>query len=146
MDGARRWAATASRCTCITSGASSSPSSSATCAAWVTASSRSRDAAVRSIRANLVLWVVGTLGLGTVVVLGATYALTRNQVGRLFDEELKQVAHAGHLREDWPQTRRLPIALPGFALAVCPYDSTGRVCFDSPVPTLPPDLPQSFKE
>ena len=62
---------------------------------------------MRSIRANLVLWVVGTLGLGTVVVLGATYALTRSQVGRLFDEELKQVAHAVHLREDWTQTRRL---------------------------------------
>src|SRR5690349_3537641 len=146
MDGARRWAATASRCTCITSGASSSPSSSATCAAWVTASSRSGDAAMRSIRANLVLWVVGTLGLGTVVVLGATYALTRSQVGRLFDEELKQVAHAVHLREDWTQTRRLRIARPGFALSVRAYDRTGRVYFETALPTLPLDVPQTFSE
>jgi two-component system OmpR family sensor kinase len=101
---------------------------------------------VRSIRANLVLWVVGTLGLGTVVVLGATYVLTRNQVGRLFDEELKQVAHAVHLREDWTQTRRLRIARPGFALSVRAYDSTGRIYFETALPTLPPDLPQSFKE
>ena len=28
---------------------------------------------MRSIRANLVLWVVGTLAVGTVVALGATY-------------------------------------------------------------------------
>jgi len=90
---------------------------------------------VRSIRANLVLWVVGTLGLGTVVVLGATYVLTRNQVGRLFDEELKQVAHAVHLREDWTQTRRLRIARPGFALSVRAYDSTGRIYFETALPT-----------
>jgi two-component system OmpR family sensor kinase len=101
---------------------------------------------VRSIRANLVLWVVGTLGLGTVVVLGATYALTRSQVGRLFDEELKQVAHAVHLREDWTQTRRLRIARPGFALSVRAYDASGRIYFETALPTLPPDVPQTFSE
>ena len=101
---------------------------------------------MRSIRSNLVLWVVGTLGLGTVVVLGATYALTRNQVGRLFDEELKQVAHAVHLREDWTQTRRLRIARPGFELSVRAYDQTGRIYFETAMPSLPTDLPQSFKE
>ena len=101
---------------------------------------------MRSIRANLVLWVVGTLGLGTVVVLGATYVLTRNQVGRLFDAELKQVAHAVHLREDWTQTRRLRIARPGFELSVRAYDRTGRVYFETAMPSLPADLPQSFKE
>ena len=101
---------------------------------------------LRSIRANLVLWVVGTLALGTVVVLGATYALTRNQVGRLFDEELKQVAHAVHLREDWTQPRRMRIARPGFALSVRAYDKTGRVYFETALPSLPADLPQSFTE
>jgi two-component system OmpR family sensor kinase len=101
---------------------------------------------VRSIRANLVLWVVGTLALGTVVVLGATYALTRNQVGRLFDEELKQVAHAVHLREDWTQPRRMRIARPGFSLSVRAYDQTGRVYFETALPSLPPDLQQSFSE
>jgi two-component system OmpR family sensor kinase len=101
---------------------------------------------VRSIRANLVLWVVGALALGTVVVLGATYALTRNQVGRLFDEELKQVAHAVHLREDWTQTRRMRIARPGFALSVRAYDQTGRIYFETAMPSLPTDLRQSFTE
>jgi two-component system OmpR family sensor kinase len=101
---------------------------------------------VKSIRANLVLWVVGALALGTVIVLGATYALSRNQVGRLFDEELKQVAHAVHLREDWTQTRRVRIARPGFALSVRAYDKTGRVYFETALPSLPADLSQSFQE
>jgi two-component system, OmpR family, sensor kinase len=101
---------------------------------------------VRSIRANLVLWVVGALTIGTVVVLGATYVLTRNQVGRLFDEELKQVSHAVHLREDWTQTRRVRIARPGFALSVRAYDRTGRVYFETALPSLPSDLSQSFEE
>jgi two-component system OmpR family sensor kinase len=101
---------------------------------------------VRSIRANLVLWVVSALALGTVVVLAATYMLTRNEVGRLFDEELKQVAHAVHLREDWTQTRRVRIARPGFALSVRAYDETGRVYFETALPSLPSDLPQTFSE
>jgi two-component system OmpR family sensor kinase len=101
---------------------------------------------LRSIRANLVLWVVGALAVGTVVVLAATYALTRNQVGRLFDEELKQVALAVHLREDWTQMRRVRIARPGFALSVRAYDKTGRVYFETALPSLPADVPQSFTE
>ena len=48
---------------------------------------------MKSIRANLVLWVVSTLVLGTVIVLAATYALTRKQVGRLFDDCLKVLPH-----------------------------------------------------
>ena len=101
---------------------------------------------MRSIRANLVLWVVSALALGTVVVLAATYALTRQQIGAVFDEELRQVAHAVHLREDWTQTRRMRIARPGFALSVRAYDSTGRVYFETALPSLPPDLPQAFSE
>jgi two-component system, OmpR family, sensor kinase len=101
---------------------------------------------VRSIRANLVLWVVSTLALGTVVVLAATYVLTRNQVGHLFDEELKQVALAVHLREDWTQMRRVRIARPGFALSVRAYDKTGRVYFETALPSLPADLPQTYQE
>ena len=101
---------------------------------------------MRSIRSNLVLWVVTTLALGTVVVLAATYVLTRQQVGRLFDEELKQVALAVHLREDWTQMRRVRIARPGFALSVRAYDKTGRVYFETALPSLPGDLPQTFTE
>ena len=99
-----------------------------------------------SIRANLVLWMVSALVLGTAVVLGATYALTRNEVGRVFDEELRQVAHAVHLREDWSQTRRIRIARPGFALSVRAYDKTGRTYFETALPSLPADLPQTYDE
>lgn len=101
---------------------------------------------MKSIRANLVLWMVTALALGSIVVLGATYALTRNQVGSVFDEELRQVAHAVHLREDWMQTRRVRIARPGFALSVRAYDKTGRVYFETALPSLPADLPQTFDE
>lgn len=101
---------------------------------------------MKSIRANLVLWLVSALALGTIVVLAATYVLTRSQVGRLFDDELKQVAHAVHLREDWSQTRRMRIARPGFALSVRAYDQTGRVYFETALPSLPGDLPQTYAE
>jgi two-component system OmpR family sensor kinase len=101
---------------------------------------------VKSIRANLVLWMVTALALGSIVVLAATYALTRKQVGTVFDEELRQVAHAVHLREDWVQTRRMRIARPGFALSVRAYDKTGRVYFETALPSLPADLPQGFGE
>ena len=97
-----------------------------------------------SIRANLVLWMASALVLGTAVVLGATYALTRNEVGRVFDEELRQVAHAVHLREDWSQTRRIRIARPGFELSVRAYDKTGRIYFETALPSLPTDLAQTY--
>jgi len=101
---------------------------------------------MRSIRANLVLWVVGTLAVGTVVVLAATYSLTRKEVGRVFDEELKQVALAVHLREDWIQQGRVRIARPGFFLSVRAYDQRGRAYFETALPSLPADLPQTFEE
>lgn len=99
-----------------------------------------------SIRANLVLWMGSALVIGTAVVLAATYALTRSQLGRVFDEELRQVSHAVHLREDWTQTRRIRIARPGFALSVRAYDKTGRVYFETALPSLPADLPQTYAE
>jgi hypothetical protein len=101
---------------------------------------------VTSIRANLVLWMASALVLGTAVVLGATYWLTRNEVGRVFDEELRQVAHAVHLREDWSQTRRIRIARPGFELSVRAYDKTGRTYFETALPSLPADLAQTYEE
>ena len=101
---------------------------------------------MKSIRANLVLWLVSALALGTIVVLAATYLLTRNQVGRVFDDELKQVAYAVHLREDWTQTRRMRIARPGFELSVRAYDQTGRIYFETALPSLPGDLPQTYAE
>ncbi|HLS85359.1 MAG TPA: ATP-binding protein [Burkholderiales bacterium] len=100
---------------------------------------------MRSIRANLVLWLVSALVVGVLAVLAATYALTRNEVGRLFDEELRQVALAVHLRLDWEQPS-LRIARPGFSLSLRAYDDTGRVHFESALPSLPADLPQTFAE
>jgi two-component system OmpR family sensor kinase len=100
---------------------------------------------MRSIRSNLVLWTVGALAVGVVVVLAVTYTLTRSQLGRLFDEELKQVALAVHLREDW-QDRRLRIARPGFFLTVRAYDKQGRIYFETALPSFPSDLAQTFDE
>ena len=93
----------------------------------------------------LVLWVVGALTVGAIVVLSATYFLVRTQVGNLFDEELRLVAVAVHLREDW-QDRRLRIARPGFFLSVRAYDKDGGVFFETLLPSLPLDLPKTFEE
>ena len=101
---------------------------------------------MKSIRANLVLWLVSALAIGTIVVLAATYVLTRNQVGRVFDDELKQVALAVQMREDWSERRRVRIARPGFALSVRAYDKTGRTYFETALPSLPGDLPQTYDE
>src|SRR5205814_149996 len=82
----------------------------------------------------------GALAAGSVAVLAGTYALTRSQVGRMFDEELRQVALAVHVREDnWGGARRVRIARPGFALSVRAYDATGRTYFETLMPSLPAD-------
>jgi two-component system OmpR family sensor kinase len=100
---------------------------------------------LKSIRSNLVMWTVGVLAVGVVIVLAVTYVLQRKQLGALFDEELKQVAFAVHLREDW-QDRRLRIARPGFFLSVRAYDPNGRVYFETALPSFPTDLPQTYEE
>jgi two-component system, OmpR family, sensor kinase len=101
---------------------------------------------LRSIRARLVVWLVGGLAVGVAAVLVATYSLTRKQIGTLFDDELKQVAHAVLLRAEQTVGTRVRIARPGFSLAVRAYDTTGRVHFQTALPTLPVDLPQRFEE
>lgn len=101
---------------------------------------------MKSIRTTLVLWLVGGLLLGSVAVLAGTYGLTRSQVGRMFDEELRQVALAVHVREDWMQARRVRIARPGFSLSVRAYDANGRVYFETLMPSLPADTPFVFSE
>jgi two-component system OmpR family sensor kinase len=100
---------------------------------------------VRSIRGKLILWVVGAMVLGVIIVLSVTYVRVRAQVGNLFDEELRQVALAVHLREDW-QDRRLRIARPGFFLSVRAYDEKGAVFFETLQPSLPADLKPTFDE
>jgi len=101
---------------------------------------------VRSIRTNLVLWLVTSLAVGSIAVLAGTYVLTRMQIGTVFDDELKQVALAVHLREDWIGAGRVRIARPGFALSLRAYDASGHVYFNTALPSLPPDLPQLFGE
>ena len=101
---------------------------------------------MRSIRTYLVVWLVGGLTVGVAAVLAAAYVLTRAQIGTLFDDELKQVAHAVLLRDDRNVGTRVRIARPGFSLAVRAYDTTGRVHFQSALPTLPVDLPQTYAE
>jgi two-component system OmpR family sensor kinase len=101
---------------------------------------------LRSIRARLVVWLLGGLAIGVAAVLVATYTLTRKQIGELFDEELKQVAHAVQLRDQPSGSARVRIARPGFFLAVRAYDRSGRVHFQTVLPTLPVDLPQLFDE
>ncbi len=100
---------------------------------------------MKSIRGMLLIWVVGALTLGLTVVLSGTYVLVRTQVGNLFDEELRLVAVAVHLREDW-QDRRLRIARPGFFLSVRAYDQDGGVFFETLLPSMPLDLPKTFVE
>ena len=101
---------------------------------------------MKSIRTTLVLWLVGGLLLGSVAVLAGTYGLTRSQVGRMFDEELRQVALAVHVREDNLGQRRVRIARPGFSLSVRAYDPQGRVYFETLMPSLPADTPLVFTE
>jgi two-component system OmpR family sensor kinase len=84
--------------------------------------------------------------VGTAVVAAATYVLTRNQVGTLFDEELRQVAVAVQLGTDRAASPRVRIARPGFHLSVRAYDESGRVYFETAFPSLPPDLPPTFAE
>jgi two-component system, OmpR family, sensor kinase len=101
---------------------------------------------LRSIRSTLVLWLVGALAVGSLAVLAGTYALTRSQLGHVFDEELRQVALAVHVREDWQQPYRLRIARPGFALSVRAYDANGRIFFETVLPELPSQIPIGFAE
>jgi signal transduction histidine kinase len=101
---------------------------------------------VRSIRANLVLWLVGALAAVSVAMLVVAYALTRNEIGHVFDDELRQVAYAVHLREDWNEIGRVRAARPGFSLAVRAYDAAGRLYFETAMPSLPGSLRQTFAE
>jgi two-component system OmpR family sensor kinase len=100
---------------------------------------------MKSIQAKLLFWAIGGLVAGVAVALWATYLSVRAEIKIVFDGELKQVAHAVHLREDWVQLGRVRIARPGFSLAVRAYDASGRVYFHTAFPELPPDAPQTLQ-
>jgi two-component system OmpR family sensor kinase len=101
---------------------------------------------MKSIRANLVVWLVSALALGSVLLLVGTYTFVHEEVGRMFDEELKQIAYAVHLREDWTEERAIRIAKPEFVFAVRAYEPDGRVFFETWLPTLRFDGPQARRE
>jgi signal transduction histidine kinase len=100
---------------------------------------------LKSIRRHLVLSLMGTLVLGVAAVALGTYYAALAQIGTLFDGELRQIAQAVHLREDWMETGNVRIASEDVAFAVRAYDEGGRVFFESGLPSLPPDAPKTLE-
>jgi two-component system OmpR family sensor kinase len=99
---------------------------------------------LNSIRRDLVLWVTGTLVLGVLAVALATYHTARQQIHAMLDGELRQIAQAVHLREDWAEAGNVRIAREDVAFAVRAYDEGGRVFFESGLPSLPADTPKTL--
>jgi len=99
-----------------------------------------------TLRSRLLLWLAGGVLLGSACVLIATYVIARHQLRDVFDEELRQVALAVHVREDWMRPGRITIARPGFDLSVRGYDPNGRMFFETLMPTMPADLPLTYEE
>ena len=63
----------------------------------------------------------------------------------MFDGELRQIAAAVHLREDWTEVGTLRVARDDFVFAMRAYDEGGRVFFESLLPSQPFDVPQTFE-
>ena len=99
---------------------------------------------MRSIRANLLLWLSVALALFIVIVAGATYSFAHRQLSRILDDELRQFAQAVHLREDWTEAGTVRIAPEDVTFAVRVYDDGGRLYFESGLPALPADAPQTL--
>jgi two-component system OmpR family sensor kinase len=99
---------------------------------------------VKSLRSNLVLWLTLALGAGIAAVLAATYTSAHQQLGRILDLELRQIAQAVHLREDWLEAGNVRFAREDVAFAVRAYDDGGRLYFESGMPALPLEAPQSL--
>ena len=100
---------------------------------------------MKSIRRHLVLWLMATLVLGIAVVALGTYYAALRQIGTLFDDELRQIAQAVHLREDWMEAGNVRIASEDVAFAVRAYDEGGRLFFESGLPSLPADAPKTLE-
>jgi two-component system OmpR family sensor kinase len=99
---------------------------------------------LKSIRRDLLLWVIGTLVLGVTAIALATYYSGRQQIDAMLDGELLQIARAVHLREDWADAGHVRIAREGVTFAVRAYDDGGKVFFESGLPSLPPDVPKTL--
>jgi two-component system OmpR family sensor kinase len=99
---------------------------------------------VNSIRAHLVLWLVAALAAGAAIVVVLTYGYAHEELDRVFDDELRQIAEAVHLREDWKDTGTVRVARPEFRYAVRAYDESGRLFFETMVTARPFDAPRSL--
>jgi two-component system OmpR family sensor kinase len=100
---------------------------------------------VKSIRAHLVLWLVASLAVGAAIVVVLTYGYAHEELDRVFDDELRQIAEAVHLREDWKDTGTVRVARPEFRYAVRAYDQSGRLFFETMVTARPFDAPRSLE-
>lgn len=100
---------------------------------------------MKSIRAHLVLWLVAALAAGSALVVLLTYGYAHQELDRVFDDELRQIAEAVHLREDWKDTGTVRIARPDFLYAVRAYDEGGRLFFETMVTARPFDAPRSLQ-
>jgi len=100
---------------------------------------------MKSLRANLVLWLTAALGAGIAVVLAATYSFAHGQLNLILDEELTLIAQAVHLREDWIEAGDVRIAREDVTFAVRAYDEGGKLFFESGLPALPLEAPQTLE-
>ena len=100
---------------------------------------------MKSIRAHLVLWLVAALATSSAVVALLTYTYAHQELDRVFDDELRQIAEAVHLREDWKDTGMVRVARPDFLYVVRAYDATGRLFFETMVTPRPFDAPRSLE-
>ncbi len=99
---------------------------------------------MRSIRAHLVLWLVAALAAGSALVVLLTYSYAHEELDRVFDDELRQIAEAVHLREDWKDTGTVRVARPDFLYVVRAYDDNGRLFFETMVTARPFDAPRTL--
>jgi two-component system OmpR family sensor kinase len=101
---------------------------------------------LKSIQRTLVLWLAGGLALGIALVLVATYFFAYQELSRVFDSELKQIAEAVRLSEAPTDARRLRIARPGFGFSVRAYNESGRIYFETALPSMSREVPQLYTE
>jgi two-component system OmpR family sensor kinase len=99
---------------------------------------------LKSIRRDLLVWLVAALAGGMTVVMIATYAFAYAQISQVFDDELVKVADAVHLGEDWRGPQRVRIPRQGFNLSVRAYDRQGAALFETVEPHMPDEVPATF--
>lgn len=98
---------------------------------------------MNSIKHRLTLSLTMALVASAFVIFAGTYVFARAELRRIFDNELKQIAEAVHLREDWTEAGRVRVARPGFQYSVRAYDEAGRNYFETVQPALPVEVAQT---